>query len=530
MKINNRARHKNDRHLVVKPDKILYNEFTMSNISYRYLKSGTDVRGYAVASGGHEVTLTSAAVYDITGAFLKWLSQKTGKTRLKIAVGHDVRISCPSILLSLKYSAMNSGADVLCCGLCSTPSMFMLLKNGGYDCDASIMITASHLPFDRNGLKFFTPEGGLEGDDISQILEMAENRERLEGGKGSFKEIYYLDDYCRDLVNMVRNACGSQTPLAGKRIIVDAGNGAGSFFTDKVLKPLGADTTGSQFLEPDGTFPNHIPNPEDKQAIDSLKTAVLATGANLGIIFDTDVDRAGLVDNEGNELNRNRLIALTAATLDDEKASIVTDSVTSDGLRKFLAGRGYGHVRFKRGYKNVIDEAVRRNNLGENCPLAMETSGHAAFRDNYFLDDGAYLVCRLLIAMAKQAQKGERLISLISDLETPAEESEVRIKFSPASKNFRTEGQRVIDELTHFFNLDKRISVAPDNYEGVRVNFDEQSGNGWTLIRMSVHDPVMPINFESAVEGGNAKMAKYLLGILRKFPFLDVSALEKFIG
>lgn len=518
------------RHLVVYADKIRYNKDTMSNLLYRNLKSGTDVRGYAVASREHEVTLTSSAVYDITGAFLKWLSLKTGKTKLKVAVGHDVRISCPDILFSLRHSALNSGTDLFCCGLCSTPSMFMLLKDGGYDLDASIMITASHLPYDRNGLKFFTPEGGLEGEDITEILEMAERRERLEGGKGSYKEISYLDKYCDGLVSLVRNACNSDTPLKGKRIIVDAGNGAGGFFTDKVLKPLGADTTGSQFLEPDGYFPNHIPNPEDKDAITSLKNAVLATGANLGIIFDTDVDRAGLVDSEGNELNRNRLIALTAATLDDEKASIVTDSVTSDGLAKFLSERGYTHIRFKRGYKNVIDEAVRRNKLGENCPLAMETSGHAAFKDNYFLDDGAYLVCRLLIALARQAKKGEKLISLISSLETPQEEDEIRIKFNLKSQDFRREGQRVIEEITYFAKADSHITIAPDNYEGVRLSFDGESGDGWTLVRMSVHDPVMPINFESRVKGGNIKMAKYLYTILRKYPFLDLTAIEKFIG
>ena len=508
----------------------MYNKLTMANLSYRNLKSGTDVRGYAVASPGHEITLTNAAVYDITGAFLKWLSLKTGKTHLKIAVGHDVRISCSNILFSLKHSAMNSGADVLSCGLCSTPSMFMLLKSGKFGCDASIMITASHLPYDRNGLKFFTDEGGLEGSDISKILEMAENRERPEGPKGSFEEIYFLDDYCAGLVDMVRSACGTDAPLTGKRIIVDAGNGAGGFFTDKVLKPLGADTTGSQFLDPDGTFPNHIPNPEDGDAIRSLKEAVIASGANLGIIFDTDVDRAGLVDSEGNELNRNRLIALTAAAIDEKGASIVTDSVTSDGLAEFLKEKGYRHVRFKRGYKNVIDEAVRREKLGESCPLAMETSGHAAFRDNYYLDDGAYLVCRLLIALARQAQKGKKLISLIDGLKTPAEENEIRIKFNSSSLDFRREGKRVTDEIAYFAALDKRITLAPDNYEGVRLNFGEADGNGWALVRMSVHDPVMPVNLESNEEGGNRKMAAYLLSILSKYPFLDVSALEKFIN
>ena len=132
----------------------------------------------------------------------------------------------------------------------------------------------------------------------------------------------------------------------------------------KVLEPLGADTSGSQFLEPDGSFPNHIPNPENEEAMHASTRAVLNSKADIGLIFDTDVDRAGAVDSTGREINRNRLIALISAILLEETpgATIVTDSITSSGLKLFIQNKlGGKHHRFKRGYKNVINEAIRLN-------------------------------------------------------------------------------------------------------------------------------------------------------------------------
>ena len=283
------------------------------------LKSGTDVRGVAVGDG---ITLTDEAVIAISRAFVKWLNRKYKKTSFKIAVGHDSRISAQRVLSCVKEGILSSGSDLVYTGLSSTPSMFILLKKSDWACDASIMITASHLPYNRNGLKFFTPDGGLDGKDIDEILSIAEGGGFL-SGKGEFTEKRYMDEYSQILVDTVRKACNSEAPLKGKKIIVDAGNGAGGFFAEKVLIPLGANTEGSQFLQPDGYFPNHIPNPEDKGAIDSLSEAVLKCKADLGIIFDTDVDRAGAVAADGEEINRNRLIALVSAILLKDKPGVI---------------------------------------------------------------------------------------------------------------------------------------------------------------------------------------------------------------
>ena len=491
---------------------------------YKYLKSGTDVRGVAV---GDNITLTDEAVLAISRAFVKWLSLKYNKAAFKIAVGHDSRISAQRIFACVKQAVLSSGSDVVYTGLSSTPSMFILLKKSHFDCDASIMLTASHLPYNRNGLKFFTPEGGLDSSQIDEILQIAENGDFL-SGEGNYSERSFMDEYSKILVDSVRAACGSEQPLKGKKIIVDAGNGAGGFFTEKVLSPLGANTEGSQFLQPDGYFPNHIPNPEDKEAIDSLCAAVLKNKADFGIIFDTDVDRAGAVDASGAEINRNRLIALLSAILlKDKPGVIVTDSVTSDGLAVFIKKLGGEHLRFKRGYKNVIDKSKELNASGKYSPLAIETSGHAAFKENYFLDDGAYLVTKLLILLAS-LKDGESITDLIKDLPEPAESDEVRISFSDPS-NFKADGKRVIEELKEIAKTEPFMTLAETNYEGVRINFDKEHGDGWLLVRMSVHDPVMPINFESDVKGGNKVMAKKLLSLLAPYAFLDTTNLINYI-
>lgn len=504
--------------------------------AYLKLRNGTDVRGVACEGVENEpVTLTEDIAENVAKAFCVWLISHTGKTQVTIAVGYDSRITSPALCEAVVRGVTSTGHNAVVTGLSTTPSMFMLLKdvnkmNERY-CHGSIMITASHLPFNRNGLKFFSHSGGLEATDVKEILELAATYRFAETtNAGERVDMPYLDDYAASLVEKVRAATGEETPLAGKRIIVDAGNGAGGFFTEKVLVPLGADTTGSQFLEPDGTFPNHIPNPENAEAMRSVCEAVKAANADFGIIFDTDVDRAGAVDKNGAEINRNRLIALISAILlSEQKGTIVTDSVTSDGLAQFIAARGGRHHRFKRGYKNVINEAIRLNEAGEYTPLAIETSGHAALLENHFLDDGAYLITRLLIALANAAKEGKELTDLIADLPMPAEAQELRVPFKDGV-DFKTLGKTVIDEFTTFAEKLYYAEPAPNNFEGFRLRFDEYHGDGWALLRMSLHDPVLPINVESDKTDGAVKIVKELYYFLRKYDFLDLSVFENAIA
>lgn len=276
-------------------------------------------------------------------------------------------------------------------------------------------------------------------------------------------------------------------------------------------------------------FPNHIPNPENPVAMASIRDAVLKSGADLGVIFDADCDRAAIVDADGREINRNRLIALISAILLDEKPgqTIVTDSVTSSGLKKFIGDWGGEHYRFKRGYRNVIDEAIRLESTGISCPLAIETSGHAALKENHFLDDGMYLVTVLIVRAMKLKQEGKTLGSLIADLQEPVESSEIRLNIT--AEDFREAGKYAIGLVMDYASAAETWHIAPDNREGVRISFDLNGGldNGWFLLRLSVHDPVLPLNVESDVPGGVKQMLTALYEVLRDSEGIDLKPLQQ---
>jgi phosphomannomutase len=306
--------------------------------------------------------------------------------------------------------------------------------------------------------------------------------------------------------------------------VVDAGNGAGGFFVDKVLKPLGANTKGSQFLDPDGRFPNHVPNPEEKAAMDAIIDAVEKNGADLGIIFDTDVDRAGAVDKNGKPINRNRFIALMASIVLEEHPGtvIVTDSVTSTGLKYWIEEKlGGVHHRFKRGYKNVINESIRLNKEGKDSWLAMETSGHGALKENYFLDDGAYQIAKVLIKVAQLHASGKGSVDeLLAGVPEPAEAREFRAKIKV--EDFGAYGGQVLDAFTKFVEQEPGWSLTPNNFEGVHATCDAAHGNGWALLRKSLHDPVLPLNVESEEDGGVAKIAARMKAFLSQFDQLEL--------
>ena len=508
-------------------------------MDWKHFKSGTDIRGVAIDGVENEpLDMTDEVIERMAEGFASWLSDKAGKPvgELHISIGRDSRLSGPRIRDAVVRALTGAGVHVYDCGLASTPAMFMTTVDLGVD--GAVQITASHHPFHRNGLKFFIPSGGLEGGDIATILSYAEeyasdpslfDKAAL---PGVYKAVDYMAQYAARLRRLICEgvkASDYEHPLAGFHIVVDAGNGAGGFYATEVLAPLGADVAGSQFLDPDGRFPNHVPNPENKEAMASVCEATLRSGADLGVIFDTDVDRAGCVDASGREINRNRLVALAAAIAleGNDGGTIVTDSITSSGLKVFIEQHlGGKHCRFKRGYKNVINEALRLNAEGVNCPLAIETSGHAALRDNYFLDDGAYLVTKIIIKAATLRAAGQSLDSLIAQLAEPAESVELR--FSITEPDFKSCGQRILDTLEDYAKK-QGWTLADDSREGVRISFGAANGNGWLLLRLSVHDPVMPLNMESDEPGGCRVIAEQLAVFLRTQQGLDHTNFTKFL-
>jgi phosphomannomutase len=495
------------------------------------LQNGSDIRGTAVEGvEGEHVNLTEDACNRIGQSFALWLAEKLGRPaeELKIGIGRDARISGPALGTAVAHGLTLQGCTVVDCRLATTPAMFMSIVFPETKYDGAIMITASHLPFNRNGIKFFDRDGGLEHEDITAILEKACSLKTIKADISkccTFELLPLYADYLKNTICMELNTNKHSRPLRGLRIVVDAGNGDAGFFVNSILNPLGADTTGSQFLEPDGMFPNHIPNPENKTAMAAIRSATVNNHADLGLIFDTDVDRMSAVFHTGVEVNRDAIIALVSAILAPSYpgGTIVTDSVTSDRLTVFLQNvLGMKHLRYMRGYKNVIDKCKELNAAGIISPLAMETSGHGALKDNYYLDDGAFLAVKLIIAVARAAKQGKKIDSLIAELPPLVEEGEYRFKIN--ADDFKSYGSSVLAEFK------KRAEHAgydmPESYEGIRVSFHDDSIQGWMLLRMSLHDPVMPLNIEGGRKGDLAKIVEIARNLLKGFDRLDMSCLK----
>jgi len=529
------------------------------------LQNGSDIRGVAFsfdASSSSKINLTPTRVAEIAAAFARTVAKEKNKAlnSISIAIGRDSRVSGELLLAASASGILSTGACSVNVGLATTPAMFMSTVTDGFEYDGAIMLTASHLPPDRNGMKFFMSSGGASKSFISSILSDAAAAFEARGSVPMEIEMEYsaldgtraqsadfMSVYASQLVETIRNGTNIDgndddgMPLKGFRIVVDAGNGAGGFFASKVLQRLGADTTGSQFLDPDGRFPNHIPNPEDSDAMHSIISAVITHKADLGIIFDTDVDRSAVVDSKGGAINRNKLIALLSAIVlrETPKCTIVTDSVTSKGLKQFITARGGKHFRYKRGYKNVIDKGLELIQKGETVPLAIETSGHGAMQENYMLDDGAYLSVKILIEMVRLFRESggtdkNGLIQILESLEEPKDEAEFRLKFKGEAVNeFSSAGKKVVQLFTQIGESIDGWSQEEENYEGMRFVVDESQAEGgsegWILLRQSLHDPLVVLNVESSLENGVNSILRSIIPQLEQSfeDVLDFSSVRK---
>lgn len=526
----------------------------MADQTYLKLQNGSDIRGVALGGvPGEDVNLTAQIVRDISAAFARFVKKEksgSGKT-LRIGIGHDSRLSAENLKRAAALGLADEGAVVFDCGLVPTPAMFMSTVFDEFKFDGAVMITASHLPFNRNGLKFFTCEGGLDGGQIRRILDdaaEAAGESRDDEANGESRDAGAKDELCNagaegdltggagdvrlesaNLLEAYKNHLKSRIlrdtgflddpcarPLEGFHIVVDGSNGVGGYFKD-VIEELGGDTRGSVCLEPDGMFPVHRPNPEDAGAMDYLKNAVAAAGGDLGVIFDADGDRAAVVFSTGEEVNKNTIIALMALIIkkDHPGTTIVTDSVTSDHLNDFLENNlGMKHHRFKRGYKNVINEAIRLNKEGIETHLAIETSGHGALKENFFLDDGAYMSAKIIAHMVNCRKRGEDIEAALKDLKHPAESRDVRININ--REDFKEYGQGILDDFLAYAK-ENELDIVEPNFEGIRVRFNDEKVRGWMLIRLSLHDPQISMNIESDVPGGVGEVTERLDGFFEKY-------------
>ena len=482
------------------------------------LQNGSDIRGVCTEGYNDEkVNLTPEIAYKIGAAFALFLKEEKKIDSPLICIGNDSRISAKELGGAVIDGLCSQNATVKYFGLCTTPAMYCATKPNMMNADGSIMLTASHLPYNRNGMKFFTKDGGLDKQDINKLLTLSTGLSTGKHVDNFVETVDFLSDYAQSLVDYVRQKTLCSCPFEGVKIVVDAGNGAGGFFVDKVLTTLGADTEGSVFLDPDGYFPNHIPNPENADVMADFSEIVRKTKADLGVIFDTDVDRAALVDENASPVARNKLIALMSEIVLESypQTYIVTDSVTSTELTSYIERRSGVHHRFKRGYNNIIKEAKKLNAENKECHIAIETSGHCAIKENDFLDDGAFLIVEVLIKYYFMKQKGQKITDILSDYHDPAESEELR--FTILEDDFKPYAEKLLEDFKAFISDKKGYSVVSPNYEGIRINADKENGNGWALMRMSLHDPVIPINIESDEVGGVKLIKDMLLTFIGKY-------------
>ena len=292
---------------------------------YKQLQNGNMISGVSLTGvPGEPLSLREDEAADIARGFLVWLCKKAGKKpqELTLAIGRDPRGSGPRLLDGLMDGFGPYGCKVYDCGLTSTPAIFMATAFPEFACDASVMITACSKPWNINGFRFFTSDGSLDKEDISFILESAADAGswqalgepvNADGATHRLGKIVFeaekadimspYSEHLRRLIIHGTHVSTGDKPLQGMKIVVDASNGNGGFFARKVLKPLGADIRDSQFLEPDPMFENHAPDPDDKEAMQAISMLALQTGADLGILFDTDVYRSAVVDSKGWEID-----------------------------------------------------------------------------------------------------------------------------------------------------------------------------------------------------------------------------------
>ncbi|CAB4295789.1 unnamed protein product [Prunus armeniaca] len=544
----------------------------------RRLQNGSDVRGVALeGEKGRTVDLTPPAVEAIAESFGEWVINGLEKERghpvenVGVSLGRDPRISGASLSVAVFSGLARAGCLAFDMGLATTPACFMSTILPPFAYDASIMMTASHLPYTRNGLKFFTKKGGLSSPDVEDICDKAARKYANRLTKVSIllniplSRVDFLSTYAKHLRDIIKERVNHplhyETPLQGFQIIVNAGNGSGGFFTWDVLDKLGADTFGSLHLKPDGMFPNHIPNPEDKTAMAVTRAAVLENSADLGIVFDTDVDRSGVVDNKGNPINGDKLIALISAIVLREHpgTTIVTDARTSMALTRFITNRGGHHCLYRVGYRNVIDKGVQLNKEGIETHLMMETSGHGALKENHFLDDGAYMVVKIIIEMVRMKLGGsdEGVGNIIKDLEEPAESIELRINVVSEPRYAKEKAIEAIETFREYVeegrlegweldscgdcwvsegclvdSNDTSAAAVDAHMYRAKVSDEEHGQHGWVHIRQSIHNPNIAVNMQSSVPGCCQMMTRVLLD---KFIIangmdksLDISQIEKY--
>jgi phosphomannomutase / phosphoglucomutase len=406
-----------------------------------------------------------------------------------VVVGRDNRPSGKDLRDALVEGLLSSGRDVIDIGVVPTPLLYWCLHR--LQVVAGVQITGSHNPPEYNGFKISVGSSSLHGEGLQRLRKLSAGPAGPEGRRGRLAREEVIDRYTDDIVSRVG-------PISRPvKAVIDCGNGAGAIVAPTLFSRL-AVTTENLFCESDGTFPNHHPDPTVPENLVDLIAAVRAGGAELGIAFDGDADRIGIVDDTGEIIWGDRLLIVYARDVLARSGggqSIIFDVKCSQALPDAVRGAGGEPVMWKTGH-SLIKEKMKEL----EAPLAGEMSGHMFFAEGFYgHDDALYAAARLLRIVA---DSGRTVRDLLADVPRTFVTPEIRID-CPDERKFA-----VVDAaVRHFSGLHDVIDV-----DGVRVLF----GDGWGLVRASNTQPVIVARYEAASEQRLAEIRGVMEGWLRE--------------
>jgi phosphomannomutase/phosphoglucomutase len=438
-----------------------------------------DIRGIA------DRDLTDPVIEALGAVFAEYLAPKGART---VTVGYDARLSSPRLRDAISRGLIPSGLDVIDIGLCPTPALYFSLYH--LKPDAGIMITGSHNPAEFNGFKLCVGKETIFGEEIQKLRKIMEERQRSEvrsqkSDKGKSTKHPIIPDYVGYLRDQFRGP--HDVPLT---VVTDAGNGTAGLAAPEVLRAMGCSVT-ELFSEPDGRFPNHHPDPTIPKNLTALISAVKDKQADLGIAFDGDADRIGVVDEQGNILWGDQLMVLFSRDILSRMkgATFVSEVKCSQTMYDDIRSRGGNAIMWKTGH-SLIKAKMKES----GAALAGEMSGHLFFADRYFgYDDAIYAACRaveLLKASRRRSGRRDRLSDLIADLPRTFNTPEIRFD-CPDSIKFK-----VVEQMQEVYARKTELPLVPREVitvDGVRAVFDK----GWGLIRASNTQPVLVMRFEA---------------------------------
>lgn len=453
-----------------------------------------DIRGTAV---GADAQLTPAVAQLVGKAYGTYVQRTLGLSQ--IFVGGDNRLSTPPLKSAIIEGLLSTGLKVTDIGGVMTPTVYY--ASAAHDHAGGIMITGSHLTTEYNGIKMAYGSQALADEQIQTLLQMIQ-ADDFKAAKGQ-----PVQDF--DMIHKHMAAIKTKVKMGSRKIkvVVDSGNGLSGSFVPPVMESLGIEVI-CLFCEPDGTFPNHLPNPEDPELTKDLEAAVIKHHADFGIAFDGDADRCGLIDEHGHHVAADRFLALLARDLLTRipGAAVVFDVKSSQVLPDIIRSSGGVPVMWKSGHSLM---KAKMREIG--APIGGEVSGHMFIGENYYGFDDAPLVA--LKALELYSKTNKSLSQLLGELPTLLATPEI-IMSAPDDVKFK-----IIDAVRD--QLEGKYEVV--TVDGARAIFE----NGWGLVRASNTQPAITMRFEAHTDAQLVEYMKRFDALLDDYPQVDREKLRK---